>query len=232
MKKIFTLLTLFLTLYIRAQVGFGTATPNQSAEIEIQSTNKGMLVPRIGLTSATQKLQTNIDNANSLLVYNNGTVLPTGFYYWKAKIENDEDNGTWIAVGSEVSSMPKFFYMPSVVLPTVDTDTRLVALSNASEVPSNGFGKFGVAADLIYKIDLHKIFSLQFSAPIATSSSNANLSGFVLDADKYEYFVTFADTSVFLEIQVSEAGILTYKVNPDAIIRNGSFMNIVLKVKN
>jgi len=223
MKKICTLILLTFTYYSQAQVGFGTPTPDSSAEIEIQSTNKGMLVPRIGLTSSTQKLQTNIDNANSLLIYNNGAVLPTGFYYWKANVVSGTDNGSWIAVGSEVSSMPKFFYMPSVVLPTVSTDSRITA---------NGNYRY---ADDTFSVNLYALFSSQFSTPVTSSTGSTGLNGFVLTpATSYEYFVTYADGNVFTpnEVNVSAEGLLTYKVNANSIIRNGSFMNIVLKVKN
>lgn len=68
-----------------AQQGFGTNTPNRSSAIEIKSTNKGLLIPRIALTSNTD--QTTINNpANSLLVYNTTSTtasgLNTGYYYW------------------------------------------------------------------------------------------------------------------------------------------------------
>ena len=85
MNKIYlTLLFFVIALRVQAQVGYGTATPDKSAAIEIQASDKGILVPRINLTSATQKLNATANNANALLVFNTGTVLSQGFYYWKA----------------------------------------------------------------------------------------------------------------------------------------------------
>lgn len=121
------------------------------------------------------------------------------------------------------SNTPQFFYMPSVLLPTNDTGTANVIYAPAADT--------GVISG-IYTADLHKIFSEQFNTPIASSdSSTTGLSGFVLANDRYEYHVIYADTNVFTNIKVSNVGVLTYQVNREAIIRNGAFMNIVLKVK-
>ena len=60
------------------------ATPNASAMLDVSSFNKGMLIPRVSLTS-TSDVTTIANPAISLLVYNtnagmsNGSV---GFYYW------------------------------------------------------------------------------------------------------------------------------------------------------
>ncbi|WP_027379996.1 hypothetical protein [Chryseobacterium daeguense] len=61
--------------------GIGTATPNASAILDITSTSKGILGPRISLTSATMQLSAN-PNATGLLIYNTGPVLASGYYFW------------------------------------------------------------------------------------------------------------------------------------------------------
>ncbi len=57
-----------LTLYVQAQdnVGIGTVAPNASAILEMLSTNKGVLVPRMNTAGMTAI----VNPANSLLVYN------------------------------------------------------------------------------------------------------------------------------------------------------------------
>ncbi|MBL0358127.1 MAG: hypothetical protein IPP72_15225 [Chitinophagaceae bacterium] len=48
MKKIITLFMVVMPFFAKAQnVGIGTNSPNSSALLEISSTNKGMLVPRL-----------------------------------------------------------------------------------------------------------------------------------------------------------------------------------------
>ena len=87
-------------------IGTNTFTPDNSALLELQSTNSGLLIPRVPLTSATDA--TTISSpATSLMVYNtntNGTapnnVYP-GYYYnqgtttapkW-VRLETNTDNG-------------------------------------------------------------------------------------------------------------------------------------------
>lgn len=75
MKKIFLLFALCSGLVAGAQVGIGTATPDNSAQLEITSNAKGVLFPRL---TAVQR--TGIASpATGLLVYQ--TDAPAGFYY-------------------------------------------------------------------------------------------------------------------------------------------------------
>lgn len=63
-------------------VGIGTNSPNGSSMLEINSTNKGVLIPRVTLTGSTDAT-TIATPATSLLVYNTATtsdVVP-GYYY-------------------------------------------------------------------------------------------------------------------------------------------------------
>ena len=63
-------------------VGVGTATPNASAMLEVNSSNKGLLVPRVSLASLTDAA-TIVNPANSLLVYNTNSSISggAGYYY-------------------------------------------------------------------------------------------------------------------------------------------------------
>jgi hypothetical protein len=64
-------------------VGVGITTPDNSAKLDITSSNKGALLPRIALTSSTD--QTTISSpATGLLVYNTGTAGLTfkGYVFW------------------------------------------------------------------------------------------------------------------------------------------------------
>lgn len=67
-----------------AQVGIGTLTPDPSAELDIFSSTKGLLIPRIKLKSKTDQLTVAGQNAESLLIFNisDSENLAPGFYYW------------------------------------------------------------------------------------------------------------------------------------------------------
>jgi len=82
MKKAYIVL-LFIGIVGKAQTGIGTTTPEASAKLDISSTNKGLLPPRITLTSRTDN-STIPSPATGLLVYNTGSNpnLVAGYYYW------------------------------------------------------------------------------------------------------------------------------------------------------
>jgi hypothetical protein len=82
MKRIIFLFLLIST-GLFAQTGIGTSTPDASAKLEVNATNKGFLPPRVTLTSGTDN--TTIPSpATGLLVYNTGNNggLVAGYYYW------------------------------------------------------------------------------------------------------------------------------------------------------
>jgi len=68
-----------------SQVGVGTLSPANSAQLDITSANKGLLIPRISLTGTTNQNPVIGPVINSLLVYNTATVndVSPGFYYWE-----------------------------------------------------------------------------------------------------------------------------------------------------
>ncbi len=83
MKKIYILIVSFFCISIlSAQTGIGTSTPNASAKLDVSSSNKGFLPPRISLTDIYD--QTTIPSpATGLLVYCKGDAgLAAGYYYW------------------------------------------------------------------------------------------------------------------------------------------------------
>ncbi|STZ30869.1 hypothetical protein [Myroides odoratus] len=70
------------------QVGIGTRSPNVSSELDVVSNDKGILIPRVALTSTkdTKTIKGNEGNGyeNSLLVFNTlaqNDITP-GYYYW------------------------------------------------------------------------------------------------------------------------------------------------------
>lgn len=89
MRKITLMAALLGTAYFaNAQVGIGTPTPATSAMLEIASTNKGVLIPRVTLSNTKTMLTGNTTQLESLLVYNTATTttgtddVTPGFYYW------------------------------------------------------------------------------------------------------------------------------------------------------
>jgi hypothetical protein len=114
MKKLYILTFLFFYIsFLNAQTGIGTTTPNASAKLDVYSTNKGFLPPRVTLTSATDAT-TIASPAEGLLVYNLGSVgLQAGYYYWNganwATIATATSAGNWVASSDLVKLYAKAY---------------------------------------------------------------------------------------------------------------------------
>lgn len=87
-NSIYVVLFMFLMQYSMAQVGINTTTPDPSSMLDVSSTTKGMLTPR--MTTAQKNLIAS--PANGLLVYD---IDLKGFYYY------DSTTSTWIRLASE-----------------------------------------------------------------------------------------------------------------------------------
>ncbi|MDH2208544.1 MULTISPECIES: hypothetical protein [Empedobacter] len=89
------LLSLLIGSYAYSQVGIGTNQPDASAALDVTATNKGILVPRVTLTSNTLQLSS-AANATGLLVYNIGGTgaLAGGYYFWNGSEWRTIDNTT------------------------------------------------------------------------------------------------------------------------------------------
>jgi hypothetical protein len=95
-RQIVFIVGLLFSIHLNAQTGIGTTTPNASAKLDVYSTNKGFLPPRVTLTSASLASPITLP-AEGLLVYNLGsTGLQAGYYYW---------NGTsWATIATASSA--------------------------------------------------------------------------------------------------------------------------------
>ena len=116
MKKQITLIIVLLIntlLHAQQNVGIGTNTPNASALLEIRAVDKGLLIPRVGLTDAAD-VTTILSPVRALLVYNNSTsgsgalAVSPGFYFWNSAslkwtaitAADNSINSAWILGGN------------------------------------------------------------------------------------------------------------------------------------
>lgn len=198
----------------QAQVTIGSnETPNKDALLDLKENGtesfKGLLLPRVSLTSTTSSSPLSA-HVEGMTVYNTGSVgdVTPGFYY--------NDGAKWIKLFAEVNSVtPKFFYMPSIVLPT-----------DISDPSYNSDNKE-------FTINLYNLYSEQFGLTDPTSSSkNSGATNLpVLANNELEYFITYYDNTVFTGISLSNTGILKYKLHSPITFSDKTFMNIVFKVK-
>ncbi|MEK6512824.1 hypothetical protein AABL83_13765, partial [Myroides odoratimimus] len=87
-KRLLSVALLMGTMAANAQVGIGTATPNKSAELLIESKNRGLLIPNVALTDTKDKTTITNGNVQSLLVYatKEQKDITPGYYYWDVNV--------------------------------------------------------------------------------------------------------------------------------------------------
>lgn len=113
------LLTVFFTVAHAQNVGINAtgAAPNASAILDVSSTDKGFLIPRIALTQTTSNAPIGAGIATSLLVYNTATIndVTPGFYFW---------NGTlWIRFQSNLDIDHDWYEVGTSTAPNAITDS-------------------------------------------------------------------------------------------------------------
>ena len=120
MKKIvFIILSIGVFANASAQTGIGTTTPDASAKLDVSSTNKGFLPPRVTLASSSD-ITTIPNPVTALLVYNTGNNvnLSAGDYYW---------NGTaWTKIGNSGSILASNTVTISATTTAPTTGTRTI----------------------------------------------------------------------------------------------------------
>jgi hypothetical protein len=271
MKKFFgTLIAFYWGISAMAQVGIGTATPSMSSVLDINSSNSGLLIPRVNLTGYNDTTTIANGNVVSLMIYNTNSTMGQGYYYWSGSIwvkllgtgdskDYTAQNGltqkgtqftlggdllaptvitttpdftlafaglsknnvqsqtqTVLAIGTDnvvkalKATLPKFFYMPSIIIPT-HTDQLQVG-------------------EILGTINLYTRYQNQFGTPMSRNST-ANTSLPVLPKNELDYYITWFDTNVFDSVQVTDEGVLTYSIKANADVTIASFMNIVFAVK-
>ncbi|MEC4114170.1 hypothetical protein VSO92_08620 [Myroides pelagicus] len=118
-----SLLLLLGTQSVQAQQGFGTDKPDRSAAVDIQSSKRGLLIPRVDLVETTNGTTPINEPEKSLMVYNKATAtdVTPGYYYW--------DGAKWVRFAQQ-SSITEITLAGDVTGKT--GGTKVVALQGTS----------------------------------------------------------------------------------------------------
>lgn len=133
-----------------AQQGFGTNQPDKSAAVDIVSSKRGLLIPRISIADLDQAAPVH-QPAHSLFVFNTNATTGQGFYYWeKANPTSDVDfSGKWVRFTSSINEKDVIVAAGDNV--QVDPTTSTDGLTTTYTVGVQGGSKDGQV--LVTKID-------------------------------------------------------------------------------
>lgn len=144
-----------------AQTGIGTTTPNTSAKLDVNATDRGFLPPRVALTAtnAFSPIVGTSSAAAGLLVYNTtstGTapnnVVP-GYYYWNGSIWVQISNGLIVeskTAGFTLSASDnnKIILITSATAVTVtvsNTSPNILPIGFSCQIIQGGVGAVTIA---------------------------------------------------------------------------------------
>jgi len=197
--------TLDLSPLIKTAISASNAITFTDNKIELG----GVLTkPTIITTSAANNLSLNgLQQGNSSYLYDGSTYTSTA----DRILVSDPVTGLLKQVKS---AMPKFFYAPSIIVPTHNATGVVLA------------GEQTLNAYTLYT----KQFGFKESAGQTRSNAASELP--ILAPADLDYFITYFDTDVFDKVAISASGVITYTVKSTAVITEASFMNIVFKVKD
>ncbi len=136
------------------------AAPAASALLDIDATNKGVLVPRVALTGLNSNAPIGATVVNSLLVYNTATVagvnaVSPGYYYWNSTtarwLRMSSDGENWRLQGNTGTTATDF-------LGTTDANPLSVRTTNLERMRVLANGQVVVANTTAFAGDLFSAY--------------------------------------------------------------------------
>jgi hypothetical protein len=134
--------------------------PDPSAGLDVNFTNKGLLIPRVALTSPTDA-STISSPALSLLVYNTGTggLTPAGYYYWDGSkwvklLITGTPSDAWLTTGNSGTSPSTNF------IGTIDNTSLVFRTNNTEQMRLHNTGQLSIGDNTPGgKLDVHQTSS-------------------------------------------------------------------------
>ncbi len=155
MKKLLFILSILpLALIAQNNVGIGTNSPNASALLDIESANKGLLIPRVSLNTLTDGVAPINAPEKGLMIWNtNASVVGgnEGFYFWSGS--------AWQPLGQDIEVDPKI----------ATTTTKIVPFWNGSQLVNGSIYDHGSAG-----VTIGTSLSPNVKLEVAQSSSTKN----------------------------------------------------------
>jgi hypothetical protein len=143
MRNLLALLLLFISFCANAQVKIGDNpnTINANSLLELESTNKGFLPPRVALNSISSVSPLSGTVTAGMLVYSTGGTLTDGYYYWNGtewrRIGNGETNMVTKSANATLTKTETFVLASNDITLTLPT---VVSTDNGLEITVKNIG--------------------------------------------------------------------------------------------
>jgi hypothetical protein len=149
MKKLLVSVLLLAVISTQAQVKIGNnpGTINANSLLEMESTNKGFLAPRVALNSISSVSPLSGTVPAAMLVYSTGGSLPDGYYYWDGTQWNLLATGALKAVVKTANAT--LTKVETFVLASNDITVTLPVVTSADNGMAITIKNNGIHTDLV-----------------------------------------------------------------------------------
>lgn len=190
-----------------------TTAPHASSLMELNSTTKGFLMPRVALSSTTSQSPIGVAPLTSLLVYNTATAgdVTPGFYYWDGTKWNRFDSGNnigdWKLLGNAGTNASTNF------LGTTDNIDLVFRTNNSEQVRILNTGNVGIGTSIpSYKLDITPVATTGTGIRVTDNGTNSGVQ-----------FIAVGDDSYFTDIDLANfLGVYGQQVSSESGIKLGS----------
>lgn len=149
MKKIYLIAFVLITICAQAQVKIGNnpATINSNSLLELESTNKGFLPPRVALDSISSVAPLTGTVPAGMLVFSSGGTVADGYYFWNGTQWNIlATTNTSFVIKTTNDTLTK---SETFVLASNEITLTLPAITNADDGLSITIKNIGTHTDLV-----------------------------------------------------------------------------------
>lgn len=208
---------------IYAQIGINTTAPQPDSMLEISSSNKGLLIPRVSISNLNNISPITGGSTESLLVYNTNTTTGKGYYYWNGTKWQNVHGNDWKLKGN-IGTNPSTDF-----LGTIDNTDFVLRTNNTERMRILNSGVVGIGATPIANVALRVSNSSQPNGILSEVSSatgiaiNATQTG---DGDAVHGLTSGAGTSIFGENTGTGTGVYGTSAASHGVIGTTSYTSL------
>lgn len=201
MKKIIIPAFMLFGTMAFAQVGVGTPLPDASSQLDVVASNKGVLLPRVALTSTTDATTITNGNINSLLVFNTATAsdITPGYYYWHNNKWNSMKGfaaGNGVPIGSGTIGDVYIDAITGAIYTYNGTSWVTTSILSGNGDPNTN-GTIGVAGNVYVDQSTGIIYAYNGTTWVSSEIITTLVQGLAADAGTYTYTNEAGTTTTF-----------------------------------